>query len=183
MSSIVPEVRELFTTYLDLLSDFHEIEEDLRSKIKEAYDAGRGDDLADIGYFLKQSEKVLEELRKEVSAKLQFTTLRIAHYVAMRSIEDPNAPGNVRGTFCLATPDIKSGIKLPSKGTDDYMKLCDYLGVHPEYSARGLLGFSYRGMSNLVDERRANEDEIPPGIDISHDRTVCTYRKNVKQES
>lgn len=180
MNHFIPKLKRKYEEFLDVLTKFIEFEDELREEIKKAHAEERGEDLADIGYFLRSSEKVLEELRKSVSAKLQLNTNRIAHLVATKSMEDPEHSGNFRGAFCLATPDIKSGIKIPPKGSEQYKELCEAIGVDDEIIERGIVNFSFRALGDYIDECRANDEELVPGLELKYDRPVCTYRKNSK---
>jgi hypothetical protein len=134
-------------------------------------------DLADAGYLLRESERWLDEARKEVKAKKETIGRILAVLITRRVMEDPDEEPRARGELCTATPDVAIRPKLPKAGTEEYSDLMRWLGVPVETVEGGVLNVHFNRMSEML-TRMAEEGKTPhPGLVGTYTDTSCVFRR------
>lgn len=141
------------------------------------------EDLADYAIALRETEKHLEDIRKEVTAYLT----NVERLTCLRYLEDASRVMKgepIRTENVTASPDMKVCAKIPTFEKDpvNYEKLMDYLGIDPCLRDRGKfltdLGEEYTevvrvhwpAFQSLCTRLKAGGHQLPDGID-----TEATY--------
>jgi len=133
-------------------------------------------DLADIGYLLRGTSEICDDLRKECNAKLELVgeTISKTQITALLEGDLTEDTVNVRGELCTACPDTKMMISPPSPNSPEFSVLCEFLGIPPE--ARGTISFSYKRLSEAISQ--AIEEGRPyPSVLKQYPKFFCVFRK------
>ncbi|KKN70936.1 hypothetical protein LCGC14_0425380, partial [marine sediment metagenome] len=94
--------------------------------------------MCDFGFFCREAENTLDELRKEVKARKELCGQTIAIRKTQDSLSDPNIKLKVAGQYATGSPDVKMQAKLPKKFTDEYYQITDFFKVPREVAAAGV---------------------------------------------
>lgn len=133
---------------------------------------------ADFGYWLRQTELQLDELRKEVKAKRELVGKILAANTIAANMADSSKDLTVRGEVAMAIPDMAQRISVPKHGTKEYERLARQLGVPPELIASGAMKFDFLRTSELLMSKQSTGEvgALPEGI-RAFQEYVCTFRK------
>lgn len=139
-------------------------------------------DLVDVGFMLRQAAKFFEDLRKEADAKQRLIGQIIALRVIRESMIDEDANYVVRGQYARGECDSKPVPKLPFPGTEEYARLCDWIGV-PEHlrakskDERSPMKLDFKGLQALVHERLSAGEDPPEGLELQSMQAFTKYVK------
>lgn len=138
-------------------------------------------DLTDVGYLLRECERLLDDARKEAKAKKETISRLLAVKVINRCTEDPTTELRSRGELATATPDVAIRPKLPKAGTPEYVRLLEFLGVPPDAIAGGTLSIHFNRMSEMLTALAAEGKNPPPGLLGTYTDNTCTFRRRTNQ--
>lgn len=147
------------------------------------------EDLVDIAIALRESEKHLDDIRKETSKFLE----NVERLVCLRYLEDASRVMTgepIRTDLVTATPVMKVCAKIPTfeKSPDTYAALMTYLGIDPCLWDKGIqlteLGEEHTevvrvhwpGFQSLITRLKANGLQLPDGIDPNATYTQFSLR-------
>lgn len=139
--------------------------------------------LCDIGYFCKEIELMLEEARKEVKARKELCGMQIAFNKIRESVADPSVSLTVRGTYATGTPDMKMQAALPKKMSDEYILLCQHLGVPREVAEQGVLKLDWNAATELCTKLLSEGKKIPVGFGKQYPKYETRFRKKKGQDN
>ena len=125
-------------------------------------------ELADIAYALRETRELAEDLRKRADAlgRLAQSAACVLQVTVNGSAE------SIKTDYCTAVLKMKTVVSIPKKDRqpEEYAALMDWLNVprelwqNPEskYSA---VEFHWPGLVDLISQRQAKGERLPPGID------------------
>lgn len=148
--------------------------------IQNTADAG---ELADMAYALRETEKLLEETRRRVTA-VQSLAEKMACLVTI-SIMDGEC---IRTNYCTAIPRARTNVSIPSRRKDfaGWSALMTHIGIPKELQgsheedASAAVDVHWPGlMAYLAKEQEAGRP-LPPGIDPN--RSITDYSLTIRKK-
>lgn len=140
-------------------------------------------DLCDMGFFCKQMESLLDELRKETKARKELIGRIIAFNRTKAFIADPTIDPTVRGKYATGTPDVRQEAELPKKGTDEYFAFTDHFGVPRGVAEQGILKLDWNSVGDMCTQLAEDGKKMPPGLGRMIPKYVTTFRKKGKESN
>ena len=135
------------------------------------------EDMVDIGYLLRETENMLNEMRKEVKVRKELCGSLIAYNRTKDAVADPSINMKVTGKIATGTPDVKMQAALPKKGTPEYLQFCDHLGVPRSVAEAGVLKLDWNQVTEFCTQQLADGKSIPQGLGKKYPQYVTVYRK------
>lgn len=139
-------------------------------------------EMCDVGYLLRESEKLSDELRKETKAKKDLVGKVLALRVIMQHEHDPTTDLKAEGELATGVPDVKMRPKLPKHGTEQYDALMRFFGVPDEFARTGALSIHFVHMSELLTRLAEEGRQTPPGITDTFPEHTMTFRKKKRRQ-
>jgi len=133
-------------------------------------------DLADIGFFLRELERHLDEMRKDVAARKDLIERLICLHSVKRMQEGENS-GNVVGRFASATPDLGQTPVVPKLGTPEYDDLMREIGVPVGAYKDKLVVPHWKYVKLWIEERLASGLPVPKGVTTRPDYRAKFHRR------
>lgn len=133
--------------------------------------------MCDFGFFCREAENTLDELRKEVKARKELCGQTIAIRKTEDSLTDPNIKLKVTGQYATGSPDVKMQAKLPTKFTDEYYQITDYFKVPREVAATGVLRIDWKASGDFITQLAADGHKPPDGFGKQYPTYVTTFRR------
>ncbi len=138
-------------------------------------------DLCDFGFFCREAENTLDELRKEVKARKELCGQVIAMRKTEESLSDPNIKLKVAGQYATGSPDVKMQAQQPTfklgEPNVDYYKLTDYFKVPREVAATGIFRLSWKATGDFITQLAADGHKPPDGFGKQYPAYVTTFRR------
>lgn len=134
--------------------------------------------MVDIGFLCRESEILLDDLRKDCKSRKEFLGSKLSMRVTQESLTDLNVDTNVKGTLARGETDVKKRAKLPIKNTPEYKELMDYFFIPKRIMESGVLSFSWNKIGDLVSECAEEGKPLPPGITETYTEFTTKYVKN-----
>jgi hypothetical protein len=138
-------------------------------------------DLCDFGFFCREAEQTLDELRKEIKARKEKCGEAIAIRKTQESLTDPNIKLKVTGQYATGSPDVKMQAQLPTfkvgEPNVDYYKLTDYFKVPREVAATGIFRLNWKATGEFVTQLAADGHKPPDGFGKQYPTYVTTFRR------
>lgn len=166
------ELKENFFKYLQFLSEFLAAQKS-KGTLEDK-------DLVDIGFYLRESENIADELRKEAKARKEMIGKHLAMIVMSETLNAKHVDGKVEGLYAVADPDLEISPALPKRGTKEYYDFMTWLGVKPEVIESAILDPHYVRTGAMLAERIAAGKPIPPGITLKNPIYSCVFRRKRK---
>lgn len=135
------------------------------------------EDMCDFGFFCREAENTLDELRKEVKARKELCGQVIALRKTQDSLSDPNIKLKVTGQYATGSPDVKMQAQLPKKFTDDYYKITDFFKVPREVASTGVLRIDWKASGDFLTQLAADGHKPPDGFGKQYPTYVTTFRR------
>jgi hypothetical protein len=134
--------------------------------------------LADVGYLLRQGEKLLDDWRKDCKAAKELAGKIIALQI-LQSAESLSGEGEdvARGDIAIAIPDLKMEAELPKKGTPEYEAFLGHFGVNAGTAELGILKPDWKAIGKLVTDAAQDGKKFPPGLGKKYPRYTATFRR------
>jgi hypothetical protein len=136
-------------------------------------------DMCDVGYFCREVSKIMHDLKVSLDGKQGVVSRVLAGRVAGAALQGEVI--ELRGEFCVATPDVRNKPTLPKEGTEEYRLLMRWIGVPEETINSPLLRPSFTGLEEELTKRMALGEPLPPGIVGSFTDVSVVYRKSSKK--
>lgn len=133
--------------------------------------------IADMGYFLREIETLLNETRKDVSAHLILLSKLLAYQITLNSINDTSVETIVRGKYARATADVKMRPILPKKGTLEYKAVLSLFNVPEDAVESGVLKLDWNTTSDLLTNLISEGRPLPKGLTETFPDYRCTFTK------
>jgi hypothetical protein len=122
------------------------------------------EELVDLGYFFRETERLLDEWRKNAKARRELCERLLGVNVQ----DDPT----IHGEHATATLDATLEHELPKVGTDEYRELCEHFGIPSD----GLFRPHWKAMNELVQDAIMNGKKKPPGLGRQWTKFHCVFR-------
>ncbi len=118
-------------------------------------------ELADIGYTLREMERLTDDIHKKLRADLE-TCQQVSCAICHASKEM-----TVRTPYVTASVDVKLQAKVPkrSENPEAYDALLKELGVPKHLIESGLFEVRWPELCTYITERTRDEKPLPPGVD------------------
>lgn len=139
------------------------------------------EDMCDVGFMLRECERMLESARLEMKHKKDAVSKLLALRVTKRCIAEGSVDVKVHGELATATPDVRMRPVLPKSGTAEWNELLEELGVSLFVRENRLVTLHWPRVSEWLTRLHA-EGKRPPERLAQHtkpDPTV-TYVKRRK---
>lgn len=138
------------------------------------------ENMCDFGFFCREAENTLDELRKEVKARKELCGQVIAIRKTQDSMTDPSVKLKVMGQYATGSPDVKMQAQLPKKFTPEYFALTDYFKVPREVAATGVLRLDWKATGEFVTQLANDGHKPPEGFGKQYPTYVTTFRRRRK---
>lgn len=138
--------------------------------------------MVDIGFLCRESERLLDDLRKDCKVRQLFIGSKLAMLITQESLTDLSVDTTVRGKFARGETTVKKKAKLPQKGTKEYDNLLEYFYIPKRIIETGVLAPSWSKIGDLVSECAEEGKLMPPGINETYTEFITTYFKNKQVE-
>jgi len=139
-------------------------------------------DRVDTGFFMREMEKLLEEIRKDVKARKELCGSIVAMSIAKDALNNPEKWEEfVEGRFAKALPHIKSLPKIPKRGTPEYEELCEWLKVDKELEP--FISMRWSTLCDLCTELAEEGKKLPPGIRHAYTEYTTIFRRRNNRDS
>lgn len=148
-------------------------------KAREAGDLAEGD-LADIGYFERELEALLDHHRKESKSRQEAIGRGLCEAI-MQRFGRGDGELKARGQYGNASPDVKREPIIPKKDDPDYNLIMESLGIPVDLARRGAVQIHYKHMGDLLTEM-ANNNQNAPGRLSMRAVPKVTYRSNTRKK-
>lgn len=136
------------------------------------------EELADVGFFFRETENLLDEARKECGRKKELVGKVLALRLTRKAINsDDPADLRVETEVCSATPDVKMRPNLPHKHSEKWFSLMAAFGVTREAAERGVVSFHWQRISEWLTELAARGEAPPVELELMKPEKTVTYRK------
>ena len=135
-------------------------------------------DLADTGYLLREMSLTLKEMKTDCKAKSDFIGKVLFVAIARDHLSGKSGEMVARGEYGSAFPRPSKKPVTPKRGSPEYVRLLQWLGVPAEAAALDVLTFHYVRLSELINDRLREGIEPPTdvGVKLASDDS-CTYVK------
>ena len=140
-------------------------------------------EMTDAGFLMRETAKVMNELRKELEAKQALAGLTICGAQVALNLQDMNAGLNTNGILATGLCRTKQQAKLPKAGSPEYFQLCGHFGVSEELAARGVVRFSFNDLSEYLTERAEEALSLPEGLTRTYPVFTTTFRTKNRKTS
>lgn len=156
----------------DLLLFYDDVDTALRTR------AMKRPDECDLGFLLRTIQENCEEIRKEAKARMEFSGRIIAYEITVESLQT-NSVETVQGNFCSAWPTVSQVGEVPSKNSPAFKEFCKSLGIDTDIAEKGIVKFSYTGLSEWITQKIQEGQKVPEGVK-SRPEYKMIYRRKVK---
>ena len=173
------ETTEKIEKYKDSVSHAHHYAVEVCYRLRPALqdDTLSESELCDVGFMLRECEKLLDEARKEVKSKKEMISKMLAVKITKSYMEDPSREMRAKGTMATATPDVNIRPKLPKAGTPEYVTLLAWLGVPDSAIEGGTLSIHFNRMSEMLTRMAEEGKNPPPGLVGTYTDANCVFRR------
>lgn len=171
----VKELKELHSRLTMWNADQTNVMIDVLRKVKK--NEYKKEDLVDLGFFLREMEKLADEIRKECYAKKEFIGKVLCVIVAQEATEDPDKGLTIHGEFASGTADVKKAPGIPKFGTAEYTKLCKFFKIAEDTRDTGVVQFHFKRLGDYISDMMAEGKDPPPGISTTYNVYRTLWRK------
>lgn len=119
-------------------------------------------DCADGAYLCKLMSEKVEDLRKEFDKAKQAGARYACEQWASKTLQEV-VSGPIRGQLCTATLKVQMIPKIPKRGTEEYIAMCEDLGLNK--TCMETFHAHWPSLVQLCTERMAKGQTLPRGID------------------
>jgi len=140
-------------------------------------------DTVDLAYVLRELSKLHDDIRKETNRLLDMITNVTCLRVSQEGLEDESkATDKVRGRFATGSIDVKYGVNMPKRDTQEFMDLCVALGLPSSMVQHKAFMPHWPTLVSFVTAMMRDGTVNIPGIDPSKTYPIykLTLRKNPK---
>lgn len=140
------------------------------SKTREEMKTKPPEELADIGFVCKKIYEQLDSIRKETQ-RLQELAEKLA---CLKAVQEEKV--KIHGRLATGTPDVSMSANLPHprKNPEEYLALCDYLGIPKQMIDWDLFRFHWPGFKKFFTHQMQNGKPVPPGVKLG--KTYSHYK-------
>lgn len=135
------------------------------------------EELADIGYLLRETSKFYDTLRKRLNDGRALIELQIGRSLVEKSLTEEATDTLVRGVLATARADVKHQPNLPKRNSEEYRALCEWAKIPRETIEQGYITFHFPTLTELLTKLAEDGQPIPKGILGVIPRFSCTFRK------
>ncbi len=181
--TINEEIASLYNLLYGFMSKNTELIKSLRYSKRDNGASASGmsnEAMCDFGFFCREAENTLDELRKEVKARKELCGQTIAIRKTQDSLSDPNIKLKVTGQYATGSPDVKMQAQLPKKFTDEYYQITDFLKVPREVAATGVLRLDWKATGEFITQLANDGHKPPAGFGKQYPTYVTTFRRRRK---
>ena len=93
----------------------------------------------DVGFFYREVENALDEIRKECYARREKISLALGGEVVKDALSSGTTDTSCEGNFAKAFVDVKTLPVMPKRNTPEYQALLQAMGVAVEIAEAGVL--------------------------------------------
>ena len=162
--------KELYSSMTDLISA-------MKSKPVQLTD----EELADIGYLLRNTAKVLNDLRIECNAKKDYIGKYLCAKLVIESVNDSEEL-KIKGMLASAAAKMDQKPKLPKTGTKEYAIMLKHFGVSDEAIKAGIFNAHYPRVGEYITRLAQNGKNPPPGILNVVTLWTCVFRSRTRKK-
>lgn len=124
------------------------------------------EEAADAEFVYYKAVQLIEEFLKENrAAQKRYCYFTCIKFIAAASL-NPNL-GNVKTDYVTATPDVTMMPRIPSetnpKEREEYHTFLAHFGINAEAVQFGVVRPHWPGVLEMIKERQANGQPLPPG--------------------
>jgi|TARA_Y100000034_G_C6716689_1_gene316858 hypothetical protein len=143
LQTLTEMLERLQEQHMKVLSHLITITE--KAKKRTAYELP---DTCDIGFTLREMETLLDEWRKDVTARKNL----VGKLIAFEVLSDPDMGDTVQGELARGKIFMKKKLRPPKKGSVEYEKAMEHFGVPPSVTTRGLVKLDWEKTSDALTE-------------------------------
>ena len=140
-------------------------------------------ELTDIGYYMREISKLLDETRKNAKARSELAGKLIALHVTQQSLNDLSLDTTTRGEVSTASVDVCMQARLPKKGSPAYIQLCRHFGLPEKAIEAGLFKLDWNMVSAYVTHLAEEGIDPPEGLTDQYANHKVVFRRRTRKES
>lgn len=133
------------------------------------------EDLVDCAYILRETAKLLDDMRKESTAIRELIERVICLKWVQQSLQDESTDTAIRGQLATGTPDVRqmASLPLPNKNPEEFEALMRSIGAVTA-AKKDLVRPYWPGLTNWITNLVKKGKPLPNGIDPN--KTYALYR-------
>ncbi len=135
-------------------------------------------DMADCGYFLRELEKHLDDMRKDCKAHKELCSKLLSLRICQASLIDDSVSPIVKGQYARARAEVKVLPRLPAKGTPEYADAIQQLGATLDSN---LIKLDFTEVGKLLTSMVEAGQQLPPAVSNTYTNYYCVYTKAMKK--
>ena len=121
-------------------------------------------DLVDIGFFHRDMENTMREMRSDARKRKETASRLIAYRVAKESLADPSLTARAAGQYATCVPDAVVRPVMPKSDSLEYQVLLRSLGVPEEMIATKALTPHYEHLGEYLKVLSEQGRPMPRGL-------------------
>lgn len=177
------DAKKLYDRVQEIFNEIYPELRDLLDRVQRESATTPLPDMVDAGFLVREISVVFDELRKETNAREEMIAKVIAVRRTQECVADPTLSLRVKGEYAYGDPSATVRPKMPKKGTPEFAKLLEFLGVDPSSHAAEVMSPHYVRLSDLMTRLAESGRDIPREIVTSVPYYTTNFtRKNVKEK-
>jgi hypothetical protein len=135
--------------------------------------------LSDVGFFLREVEDKMNELRKDAAARRSLIGEILCMKLTKAFLADSSTELRAEGEYSTGYPDTTTHFRLPKKGSKEYGELMRSLGLKEAAIKVGVVKADFNGLAEYAQEMGVKE--IPSTINRFTRYVTIFRRKGAKK--
>lgn len=131
----------------------------------------------DVGFFYREAEDLLDEMRKEMLARREKLGKLLATTVYQEAMTAGSTDTTCVGNFATAKVDVKTLPVMPKRGTEEYQKLMLSMGVASEIVDHGVLEPHFVRLGEYLTTKAAAGLSPLKNVLTTREELTVSYRK------
>ena len=158
------QMKSLHMMYYDLLSG-------MSGAIKKEYSP---ETLADIGFFCREGEILLDDWRKNAKAFKELISRKLSRTILQdpKNLDPETAYDMVHGEYASAQANVSVFAELPKQGTAEYDILLKFFNVQGDF-----IKLDWMALKREVTRRAEAGEQLPPGLGKQFPEYTAIYRR------
>lgn len=175
---MTPHAQELYSKTLQF---YIAVYQDIQGYREETSRLNSIQDQADLAYVVREIEKLLDDIRKEVG-KLERQSHMLSAVLWLKDPTQLNENLWIETDYCKAKPKIEKSPVLPKfkSEPEEYAKMMRFFGVKEEHIPLDILRVHWKNMKEFINGRLVEGYSTPPGIDP--DKLFTDYTLSIRKK-
>ena len=172
MHDDIAKLQQQFENLISFHQEFRSVVLDIAERVKsQRYEKQT---LVDLGYLMRETEKLAEETRKNATANKNLIG-KVHAFIAIQGADEEGIK-NTKGDLATGMPDVTMiPAELPKKDSVEYLELADHLNV--PRNALELMKLDWRAVSAYMTQCAEDGKRMPKCFGDARPVYSTTFRK------